>query len=432
MSMENIRKQFPILKRKIHNKPLIYLDNAATTHKPLCVINAIVDFYSLHNANPDRGFHTLGIEASSLIERSRKAASRFINAKDSLEIVFTAGTTEGLNIIASSFLKDTPSVNEVNRENVVYGSVIQDLRNNFKDNEYITDKDFMFISDLEHHSNILPWMVLCKKKGATIKSIPITQQGCIDICSFEQMLKKYHPKIVAITYVSNVLGSVNDISKISKLAHQYGAKVVCDAAQAAPHIAIDVQNLDCDFLVFSAHKMYGPTGVGILYAKKEVLDKLQPHKYGGGMAENISLQNFDVRAAPFGLESGTLNIAGIVALYEAIQFINNTGIEQIAQHEHELKKYLEKELQAIPEIIIPTPDTQGPIVSFHTRNMHHLDIGTLLDAYGIAIRTGHHCAKPLLDILNVGDGISRVSLAVYNTKEEIGIFIEKLKKIIRK
>ncbi len=397
-----IRKLFPILNKTINKKPLIYLDNAATTQKPLEVIDAISNYYKNFNSNIERSFHTLGMKSYFEVSRTRNSIKNFINAKDNSEIIFTSGTTESINLIAQS-----------------YGS------------DNLNKGDTMLLSYLEHHSNIVPWQILCKQKKAKLEFIPLLNTGELDLNSYENILKKKKPKIISIIYASNVLGTINDIEYMIKLAHKYGAKIIIDAAQAIPHIKIDVQKLNCDFLAFSAHKMYGPTGVGILYGKKNLLEKMPPYKYGGGMIKEVNIINNEFRESPIKFEAGTVNIANIVAFNNTIEFINKIGLKEIERYESELINYFINELSKIEKIeIIGNPKKRVPLVSFISENMHALDIGMLLDANGIAIRTGDHCAQPLMNALNI-DGTIRVSLAIYNTKEELDFFIQTLKKILK-
>ncbi|MCP3659067.1 MAG: cysteine desulfurase [Bacteroidetes bacterium] len=394
-----IRKQFPILQTNINKKPLVYLDNASTTQKPNSVINKISEYYKNYNSNIERGFHTLGSQSFEQVNKTRETVSKFINSQNSSQIIFTSGTTESINIVANGF------ANELNEEDIV------------------------ILSELEHHSNIVPWINLCRNTNSKLEVIPILKSGELDFKFIHNIIKK-RPKIIALTYASNVIGTINDIEQIIKIAHEYNIKVFIDAAQAVPHFAINVQKLDCDFLAFSSHKMYGPMGVGVLYCKEEILQNMKPLKFGGAMIEDVSFCDFKYREHPYKFEAGTMNISNIIAFNEAIEFINQIGFEVIEKYEKDLFEYLIQELQNISQIkIIGNPKNKVPLVSFIAKNMHPFDIGMMLNASGIAVRTGNHCAQPLMDKLNLS-GTVRVSLSIYNTKEEIDFLVSTLKKIL--
>lgn len=388
-NLSNIREQFPILKQNIYGKPLVYLDNAATTQKPLSVINSTVDYYTKYNANVHRGTHFLSDTTTCAIEATRKFVQKFINAEESSEIVFTKGTTESINLVAECYAK-----------------------------KFLEAGDEVIISGMEHHSNILPWQVVCKEKKALLKIIPITKEGTLDLNDFERLLSR-RTKIVSIIHVSNVLGTINPVKDIISLAKKYGAVVMLDSAQALAHMPIDVQDLNCDFLAASAHKVYGPTGVGILYAKREFLEQMDPYQVGGGMVNSVNYESFIPSEIPFKFEAGTLNIAGIFAFQSALKFISDIGFEEIQKHESSLRECLLKSLSSIDRVsIIGQSCNRSAIVSFAVSGMHHLDIGLLLDANGIAVRSGNLCAQPIMNFFGI-PGVLRVSCAVYNTEEEI-------------
>ncbi len=401
--MNNIKDHFPILNEKINSKNLIYLDNAATTQKPNLVIDSIIEFYKHYNSNIDRGWHTLGSKTADKIENARKNIASFINAKSPKDIIFTSGTTESINLVSQT-----------------YGNI------------NIKSGDYLFISELEHHSNILPWLEVCKKNNAFLKVIPINDNGDIDINKFEDLLIKFKPKLVAITYVSNSLGTITPIKDIVKKTHSYGGVVLVDAAQAAPHLKIDVEDLDCDFLAFSSHKMYGPTGVGVLYSKGSTLESSPPFKYGGGMIKEVSFINAIYRENPYKFEAGTLNLSGIIGLSKAIDFLNQIGLNNLYDQEQVLINYAIEKLNSIESIsVIGNPGKRCGLISFLIKDIHHLDVGMMLDANGIAVRTGHHCAQPLMERYNI-DGTVRISFGVYNTTSEIDELANVLHKIAKK
>lgn len=402
MNIDKIREDFPILGRKIGDKPLIYLDNAATTQKPIQVIDKIVEYYSKYNANIHRGVHSLSQEATDLYENARKKLQKFINARKSHEIIFTSGTTEGINLVASGI-----------------ASIL-------KEDEEI------WVLTTEHHSNIVPWQFVSEKTKAKICSIPVDNQGVIDWQKFEKCFSE-KMKIISIQHISNALGNIHDVEKIIKKAKEFGAITIVDAAQSAPHLRLDVQTLDCDFLVFSAHKMYAPTGVGVLYGKENWLEKLPPYKGGGEMIKQVTFERSTYADLPYKFEAGTPNICGGIAFGEAIDYIENLGIDFIAQHENELLKYCFNQLSEIQGITIYGSQNlkeRASLISFNVEMAHPYDIGTILDKMGIAVRTGHHCSQTTMDFLKVS-GTIRASFAVYNTFQELDLFIEALKKAQR-
>lgn len=394
----NLRGQFPILGKKIDGKRLVYLDNAATTQKPASVINAINYYYTHTNANVHRGSYNLANHATQAIENVRSKVQNFIHAKSNKEIIFTSGTTSAMNLIAST-----------------YGRV------------HVQQGDEILISRLSHHSSFLPWQRICQEKGALIKEIPITQNGCIDVHAFSRLLSK-RTKVVAVNYVSNVLGTINPLQSIVNLSHQHQAIVVVDAAQAVPHFQVDVQALHCDFLAFSSHKMYGPTGLGILYAEAELLEKLPPYQLGGGMVRTAALDKALYENIPYRFEAGTPHIAGIVGLGAAIDFLVELSYDQLEKHEKDLLCYAQNQLADLPHIrLLSTEGAKIGIISFVVNNMHALDVGMRLDAAGVAVRTGHHCAAPLMQYLSLEDGGTvRISLAIYNDRSDINTLIKTL------
>ncbi|CAL7962868.1 L-cysteine desulfurase [Gammaproteobacteria bacterium] len=399
-----IREQFPILQEKVQSKPLVYLDNAATSQKPRCVIEAMDHFYFRDNSNIHRGVHTLAERATRSYEQSRKKVQRFINAKNSAEIIFVRGTTEAINLVAQS-----------------YG------RKNFHAD------DEVIISTMEHHSNIVPWQLICEQIGAKLQVVKIRKNGELDLDHYEMLLNN-RTKMVAITHVSNTLGTINPIKKIITLAHAHNIPVLIDGAQAVPHMQIDVQNLDCDFYAFSAHKMYGPTGVGVLYGKETFLDAMPPYQGGGDMIKKVTFEKTEYGNLPHKFEAGTQNIAGVIGLGAAIDFLNSVGMDKISQHEKNLLNYANKILAEIKKlrIIGNTLDKVG-VISFVLDKVHPHDIATVLDTEGVAVRAGHHCTMPLMDFYNI-PATTRVSFGVYNTEKEIDIFataINKVKKILR-
>ena len=395
----SVRDQFPVLKQEVNGFPLVYLDNAATSQKPLQVIEALTNYYTSYNSNIHRGVHTLAEKATNAFESTRKAIQKFINANESEEIIFTKGTSESINLVAATY----------GRKNLNPG-------------------DEVIITGLEHHSNIVPWQMVCEEKGAKLKVVPISDKGEINIEDFKKLLSD-KTKVVSVAYASNALGTVNPVEEIIKLAHQAGAIVLLDAAQALSHLDVDVQRLDCDFMAGSFHKMYGPTGVGFLYGKRHILEEMPPYQGGGEMIKEVTFEKTTYNDIPFKFEAGTPNIADIIAAKEAISFINELGKESIQKHEDELLTYGTKKLQGIDRLrLIGTAAHKVGVLSFVLDGMHPFDIGMMLDARGIAVRTGHHCTMPLMERFGL-EGTVRASLAVYNTKEELDILTESLTKI---
>lgn len=402
IDIQQIRSQFPILNREVNGKPLVYLDNGATSQKPKVVLDVLDEYYEKYNANVHRGIHTLSQEATDLMEESRRKIQKFINAKHDYEIIFTRGTTEGINLISNS------------------------LRN------VLTADDEIIITEIEHHSNIVPWQLLCQRTGAKLKYIPLTAEGILDIEKLDDLLTD-KTKLVCVNQVSNALGVVNPIETIIEKAHAKGAWVLIDAAQSAPHTVIDVQAMDCDFLVFSGHKMYSPTGIGVLYGKEEILNELPPFHGGGEMIKDVTMEVSTYACLPFKFEAGTPDIAGIIGLGAAVDFINSIGMQNIHDYEKELVDYTIQRLSEFDEVEIYAKDAEhSGAVSFNLKfdGVHSSDVGMILDKKGIAVRTGHHCAQPIMHHFNIS-GTVRASFAVYNTKEEIDTFIEGLKTAIR-
>ena len=398
-SILEIRTDFPILSRTIHNKPLIYFDNGATSQTPTQVIEAIVHYYSYQNANIHRGVHTLSQEATDAYEEARKKLQRHFNARKSSEILFTAGTTHGINLVANG-----------------YGSLMQ-------------EGDEVIISASEHHSNIVPWQLACQRSGATLKVIPMNEKGILDLEVYNQLLNK-RTKIVCVQHVSNALGNIHPIEEIIEKAHRVGAVVLVDGAQAAPHLQPDMQTLDVDFYAVSAHKMYGPTGIGALYGKEELLLQLPPYQGGGEMIKEVHFEKSTYADLPYKFEAGTPNICGGIAFGATIDYIQQLGMETIATHEHKLLEYAIAKLQNIEGITLYGNDDlskRTAVISFNLQNIHPYDVGVILDQFGIAVRTGHHCAQPIMDFYCI-PGTVRASFAVYNTFEEIDIFVEAVKK----
>ena len=389
--IQKIREDFPILSRTVYDKPLVYLDNAATTQKPLCVLDAMREEYLNVNANVHRGVHYLSQQATDLHEAARETVRRFINAESVSEIVFTRGTTEGLNLVASSFCE-----------------------------EFMHEGDEVIISVMEHHSNIVPWQLQAAKRGIAIRVIPMDERGDINIDEYKKMLNE-RTKLVSIAHVSNVLGTINPVKEITRIAHEHGVPVLVDGAQSTPHFRVDVQDIDCDFFVFSGHKMYGPTGIGVLYGKESWLDRLPPYQGGGEMIESVTFEKTVFEKLPFKFEAGTPDYVATHGLAKAIDYIESIGIDNISAHERELTRYCMQKLSEIEGMrLFGTSDHKDAVASFLVRDIHHLDMGTLLDRLGIAVRTGHHCAQPLMDRLGI-QGTVRASFALYNTKEEIDV-----------
>ena len=396
-----IRQQFPILNRDVKGNPLVYLDNAATSQKPQSVIDALINYYTGYNANIHRGIHTLAEEATAAFEATRDAAQQFIGAASREEIIFTRGTTEGINLVAYTW----------GRQNIKAG-------------------DEIIVSEMEHHSNIVPWQVLCEEKNAVLKVIPVTPSGELQMEEYEKLLGP-KTKLVSIVHVSNALGTVNPVKKIIDLAHSVGAVVMVDGAQSSVHLDIDVREMDCDFFALSAHKLYGPTGVGVLYGKKKLLEAMPVFQGGGEMIKEVTMQKTIYNDLPYKYEAGTPNIADTIAFKTALDFISETGKDKIRRHENELLSYATSQLEQIPGLqIIGTAKQKISLVSFIIKNIHPQDIGILLDNRGIAVRTGHHCVEPVMRCFGI-PGTTRASFAVYNTKEEIDELITGLHKVIK-
>jgi cysteine desulfurase/selenocysteine lyase len=413
--INKVRADFPILSRQVHGKPLVYLDNAATTQKPLCVLDAMREEYLNANANVHRGVHYLSVQATELHEQARETVRKFINAKRTTEIVFTRGTTEGLNLVAATFSQ-----------------------------AFMQAGDEVIVSVMEHHSNIVPWQLAAMQRGIKLRVIPMSDDGVLDIEAYKKLFNE-KTKMVSVAHVSNVLGTVNPVAEIIKIAHAHDVPVMVDGAQSAPHFAIDVQKLDCDFLVFSGHKMYGPTGIGVLYGKEEWLEKLPPYQGGGEMIEHVSFENTTFEQPPLKFEAGTPDYIASHGLATAINYMESLGLENIEAHEQELTKYAIERLGKIEGMKIygptaslsssasqkaplPAANSHDAVVSFNVGQIHHMDMGTLLDQLGIAVRTGHHCAQPLMDRLGVL-GTVRASFALYNTKEEIDILADGIERV---
>jgi cysteine desulfurase/selenocysteine lyase len=402
LDIEKIRSQFPVLHQKVNGQPLIYFDNAATNQKPKRVIDALTSYYSGYNANIHRGIHTLAEKATRAYEDTREAMRSFINARSVEEIIFTRGVTESINLVAAS-----------------YGRT------------FLKAGEEVIISGLEHHSNIVPWQMVCEEKQANLKVIPITESGEMDVDAFQKLLTD-KTRIVAINHASNSLGTINPIASIISIAHQVGAVVLIDGAQAAAHLEIDVQALDADFYCISSHKMFGPTGTGILFGKKELLEQMPPYMGGGEMIKDVTFAKTTYNNLPYKFEAGTPNIADVVALREAVNFIKELGKENIAIHEDGLLKHAQDGLSSLAKVkLIGTSEHKVSVQSFVVDGIHHFDIGQMLDSRGIAVRTGHHCTQPLMESFGL-EGTVRASFSIYNTKEEIEVMVEGISKIIWK
>lgn len=399
LDIQSIRNDFPILSRKVYDKELIYFDNAATTQKPRCVVEQITDNYYNVNANIHRGVHFLSQAATEAHEEARKTVQRFINAEHAHEVVFTRGTTESINLIASSFT-----------------------------DAFMNAGDEVIVSVMEHHSNIVPWQIQAARKGISLKVIPINGKGELDMAVFRTLFSE-KTKLVSVTHVSNVLGTINPIEEIIQEAHIHNVPVLIDGAQGVPHLKVDVQELDADFYVFSGHKIYGPTGIGVLYGKEEWLNQLPPYQGGGEMIASVSFEKTTFNELPYKFEAGTPDYIGSTALAKALDYVTAIGIDSIAAHEDELLKYATQRLNEIDGMrIFGTSAHKSGVISFLVRDIHHYDMGMLLDRLGIAVRTGHHCAEPLMRELGI-EGTVRASFAVYNTKEEVDKFVEAVKRV---
>ena len=402
LELDTIRKQFPILDQSVNGNPLIYFDNAATTQKPLAVTNEVSRYYTEDNANIHRGIHTLAERATTSYENTRKSIAQFINANEYEEIVFTKGTTDSINLVAQSL-----------------GESI------------LKPGDEVLISCMEHHSNIVPWQMVCEKTKAVLKIIPINDQGEIIFEEFLNLLSE-RTKIVSMVHISNALGTINPVKEVIAAAHKFGAKVLIDGAQATPHNKIDVKSLNCDFYAFSGHKMYGPTGVGVLYGKRSLLEAMPPYQGGGEMIKSVSFTQTTYNEIPYKFEAGTPNIAGVIGLSKAINFIQNIGLEKISQYENELLLRATDQLMKIEGFQpMGTALKKASVISFNIEGVHPFDLGVLLDAKGIAIRTGHHCTQPLMERFKL-EGTARASFAIYNTFEEVDQFVFALSNLIKK
>lgn len=395
-----VRESFPILSRTVYGKPLIYLDNGATTQKPLCVLDAMREEYLNVNANVHRGVHWMSQQATDLHEAARKTVRKFINARSTTEIVFTRGTTESLNLVASSFVEGC-----------------------------MKEGDEVIVSTMEHHSNIVPWQLQEQRKGIVLKVIPMTDEGELQLEEYEKLFTE-RTKLVSVTQVSNVLGTVNPVKEMIRIAHEHGVPVVVDGAQGVPHFAVDVQDLDCDFLAFSGHKVYGPTGVGVLYGKEEWLDRLPPYQGGGEMIERVSFEKTTFERPPLKFEAGTPDYIATHGLATALDYVTSLGMDNILAHEQDLTRYALQQLREIEGMHIygHRNDSGDAVISFNVGDIHHMDLGTLLDQLGIAVRTGHHCAQPLMDRLGIL-GTVRASFGLYNTREEVDALVAGIKRI---
>ena len=395
-----VRESFPILSRTVYGKPLIYLDNGATTQKPLCVLDAMQEEYLNVNANVHRGVHWMSQQATDLHEAARETVRKFINARSTTEIVFTRGTTESLNLVASSFVEGC-----------------------------MKEGDEVIVSTMEHHSNIVPWQLQEQRKGIVLKVIPMTDEGELQLEAYEKLFTE-RTKLVSVTQVSNVLGTVNPVKEMIRIAHEHGVPVVVDGAQSVPHFAVDVQDLDCDFLAFSGHKVYGPTGVGVLYGKEEWLDRLPPYQGGGEMIERVSFEKTTFERPPLKFEAGTPDYVATHGLATALDYVTSLGMDNILAHEQDLTRYALQQLREIEGMHIygHRNDSGDAVISFNVGDIHHMDLGTLLDQLGIAVRTGHHCAQPLMDRLGIL-GTVRASFGLYNTREEVDALVAGIKRI---
>lgn len=397
--LNTVRGNFPILSRQVYNRPLVYLDNAATTQKPACVVDAMVNEYYTVNANVHRGVHFLSQQATDLHEAARETVRQFINARESREIVFTRGTTESLNLVATA-----------------YGEA------------FLNEGDEVIVSVMEHHSNIVPWQMLRERKGIVLKVAPMTDEGVLDLEATERLFTP-RTKLLSVAHVSNVLGTVNPVKQLAAMAHAHGAHILVDGAQSVPHFKVDVQDLDCDFLMFSGHKVYGPTGIGVLYGREALLDAMPPYQGGGEMIARVTFEHTTYERLPFKFEAGTPDYVGTHALAEALRYVNNLGMDQIHAHEAELTRYAMEQMQLIPGMhLYGTAPGKDAVVAFNVGDIHPLDLGTLLDRLGIAIRTGHHCAQPLMARCGV-EGMARASFALYTTREEVDALVQGIDRV---
>lgn len=398
--INKVRDSFPILSRTVYGKPLVYLDNGATTQKPLCVLDAMREEYLNVNANVHRGVHWLSQQATDLHEAARETVRKFINARSTNEIVFTRGTTESLNLVASSFTEGC-----------------------------MKEGDEVIVSTMEHHSNIVPWQLQAQRRGIVLKVIPMTEEGVLDLDAYRKLFTE-RTRLVSITHVSNVLGTVNPVKEMTRVAHEYGVPVMVDGAQSVPHFAVDVQELDCDFLAFSGHKVYGPTGVGVLYGKEAWLDRLPPYQGGGEMIEHVSFEKTTFERPPLKFEAGTPDYIATHGLAKALDYVSSLGMDNILSHEQDLTRYALQQLRTVEGIHIygHSNDSGDAVISFNVGNIHPMDLGTLLDQLGIAVRTGHHCAQPLMDRLGVL-GTVRASFGLYNTRGEVDALVAGIRRV---
>ncbi len=398
-NIQQVRDDFPILARTVYDKPLVYLDNAATTQKPLCVLDAMRDEYLNVNANVHRGVHYLSQQATDLHEAARETVRQFINAPKPEEIIFTRGTTESINLVVSSYV-----------------------------DAFMHEGDEVIVSVMEHHSNIVPWQLQAARKGIALRVIPMTDAGALDMQAFEQLFNE-RTRFVSVAHVSNVLGTVNPVKDICRIAHSHGVPVLVDGAQSTPHFKVDVQDIDCDFFAFSGHKIYGPTGVGVLYGKETWLDRMPPYQGGGEMIESVTFERTVFEKLPFKFEAGTPDYVATHGLATALKYVSSLGLDNIAAHERELTTYCMEQMRTIPGMRLfgDTPNKDA-VVSFLVGDIHHLDMGTLLDRLGIAVRTGHHCAQPLMERLGI-QGTVRASFALYNTKDEIDALVSGIRRV---
>lgn len=398
-NINKVREDFPILSRQIYGKPLVYFDNGATTQKPLCVLDAMRNEYLNVNANVHRGVHYLSQQATDLHEAARETVRKFINAPKVEEVIFTRGTTESLNLVVSSF-----------------------------GDRFLSEGDEVVVSVMEHHSNIVPWQLLAAKKGIAIKVIPMTDEGDVIMEEYEKLFNE-KTRIVSITQVSNVLGTINPVKEMIRIAHEHEVPVMVDGAQSTPHMKVDVQDLDCDFFAFSGHKIYGPTGIGVLYGKEKWLDEMPPYQGGGEMIESVSFEKTTFEKLPFKFEAGTPDYVATHGLATALNYVTELGLDNIFAHEQELTRYAMEQMKEIPGMrLFGTSQHKDAVISFLVGDIHHLDMGTLLDRLGIAVRTGHHCAEPLMHRLGIS-GTVRASFALYNTKEEVDALVAGIKRV---